>query len=104
METIPLFVPIIAAIPAVAASYVDGGTSSALVVAGLYLIIHQFENHLIYPLVVKKIIGVPPIVVILSLLIGFKLAGFLGLLLSVPLSSMLIEFVDDIQKRKVSQG
>ena len=104
LEIIPVFGPIIAAIPAVASAYVDTGTSAALIVAGLYLIIQQFENHLIYPLVVKKIIGVPPIVVIVSLLVGFKLAGFLGILLSVPLSSMLIEFLDDVQKRKVSQA
>ncbi|MBX4209077.1 AI-2E family transporter [Candidatus Parcubacteria bacterium] len=100
LETIPLFGPIIAAIPAVAASYSDGGTSSALIVAGLYLIIHQFENHLIYPLVVKKIVGVPPILVILSLLVGFKLAGFLGIILSVPASSMLVEFIDDMEKKR----
>jgi len=103
LETIPLFGPIIAAIPAVASSYVDGGVSTGLIVAGLYLIIQQFENHLIYPLVVKKIVGIPPILVIVSLLIGFKLAGFLGILLAVPLSSMLVEFLDDIQKKKVSQ-
>lgn len=100
METIPLFGPIIAAIPAVAASYNDGGTSSGLIVAGLYLIIHQFENHLIYPLVVKKIVGVPPILVILSLLVGLKLAGFLGIILSVPVSSMLLEFIDDMEKKR----
>lgn len=100
METIPLFGPIIAAIPAVAASYNDGGTSVALFVTGLYVIIHQFENHLIYPLVVKKIVGVPPILVILSLIIGLKLAGFLGIILSVPAASMLVEFIDDMEKRR----
>ncbi len=100
LETIPLFGPIIAAIPAIASSYADGGASSGLVIAGLYLIIHQFENHLIYPLVVKKIVGVPPILVILSLLVGFKLAGFLGIILSVPMSSMLVEFLDDVHKSK----
>jgi len=104
LETIPLFGPIIAAIPAVSSVYADGGASMALIVGGLYLIIHQFENHLIYPLVVRKIVGVPPILVILSLLVGFKLAGFLGIILSVPLASMLVEFVDDIQKRKIIEG
>ena len=100
LETIPLFGPIIAAIPAVAASFNTGGASTALIVAGLYLIIHQFENHLIYPLVVKKIVGVPPILVILSLLIGYKLVGFLGIILSVPASSMLIEVIDDMERRR----
>ena len=99
-ETIPLFGPILAAIPAIALSYSTGGVPLALLVAGLYLIIQQFENHLIYPLVVKKIIGVPPMLVILSLLIGAKIAGFLGLLLSVPVATLLVEYLDDIERRK----
>ena len=103
MELIPLFGPVISAIPVVAATYVDSGVSLALVIVGVYLIIHQFENHLIYPLVVTKIVGVPPILVILSLIIGFELAGFLGILLSVPISATLVEFVEDIQRNKIAR-
>jgi len=103
LEMIPLFGPIIAASPAVVAAYVAGGASAGIIVTGLYLIIQQFENHLIYPLVVKKIVGVPPILVIISLLIGFKLAGFLGIILSVPLSAMLVEFLDDMHKKRESE-
>jgi predicted PurR-regulated permease PerM len=104
LEIIPLFGPIIAAIPAVASSYSDGGASAGLLVVGLYLIIHQFENHLIYPLVVTKIVGVPPILVILSLLIGWKLAGFLGIVLSVPASVILVELLDDVARRKIASS
>ncbi len=104
MELIPLFGPILAAIPVVVSSYVDGGVSTALVIVGVYLIIHQFENHLIYPLVVTKIVGVPPILVILSLIIGFELAGFLGVLLSVPLAATLVELVEDIQRDKIARA
>jgi predicted PurR-regulated permease PerM len=104
-ETIPLFGPILSAIPAVLSSYADGGVGSTLLVAGLYIIIHQFENHLIYPLVVKKIVGVPPILVILALLVGWELAGFLGLILSVPVATTLMEYFDDLQTRKMgTQG
>lgn len=107
-ETIPLFGPIISAIPGIAIAYASGtfladpGLTSALSVAGLYLIIQQFENHLIYPLVVKKIVGVPPLLVILALIIGTQLAGFLGLLLSVPLAATLMEFFDDVEKKKTA--
>ena len=104
MELIPLFGPVLSAIPVVAATYVSGGVSFALVIVGVYIIIHQFENHLIYPLVVTKIVGVPPILVILSLIIGFELAGFLGILLSVPLAATLVEFVEDVQKNKIARA
>jgi len=100
-ETIPLFGPILSAIPAVMASYTDGSIGTALIVVVIYLIIHQLENNLIYPLVVKKIVGVPPILVILALVVGWKLAGFLGLLLSVPAATMLMEYLNDLQRDKV---
>jgi len=99
-ELIPIFGPILSAIPAVLIGFVDGGVTMGFLVVGLYIIIQQFENHLIYPLVVKKIVGVSPILVILSLVIGAKLAGFLGILLSVPISSVLMEYWGDIEKGK----
>ncbi|MBX4198773.1 AI-2E family transporter [Candidatus Parcubacteria bacterium] len=99
-EIVPLFGPIIAAIPAVLVAFGAGGMPQALIVAGLYLIIHQFENQLIYPLVVKKVIGVPPMVSILALLIGGKLAGFLGILISVPMAAILMEFLSDLEREK----
>ncbi len=99
-EIIPLFGPILAAIPAVTLALITNGMSSALLVIGLYIIIQQFENQLIYPLVVRKIVGVPPLVSILALIIGGQLAGFVGLLISVPLATMLLEFLGDIEKDK----
>ena len=99
-ELIPLFGPILAAIPAVVLGFVDGGLTMALLLAGFYIVIQQFENHLIYPLVVKKVVGVSPIVVIVALVAGAQLAGFLGLLLSVPVATMIMEFINDIEHEK----
>jgi len=98
-ELIPVFGPILAAVPAVALGFMDSVTLGFMV-AGFYVIIQQFENHLIYPLVVRKVVGVPPLLVILSLIVGAKLAGFLGIILSVPIAAAIIEFTDDIQKEK----
>ncbi len=100
-ELIPLFGPILSAIPAVAVAFVDSGFTIALVVVGLYLIIQQFESQLIYPLVVKKVVGVPPIISIVALVVGAKLAGFIGLLLSVPLAAILMEFFNDLEKDRI---
>ncbi len=100
MELIPLFGIIIAIVPAVTIAVLQGGVSLGLLVLGLYIIIQQFEGNLFYPLVVKKIVGIPPILTILMLVIGAKLAGFLGILLSVPLTAALMEILSDIEKRK----
>lgn len=99
-ELIPVFGPTLAAIPAVGIAFTTGGVSLMLVVIGLYVILQQFENHLIYPLVVTKVVGVPPLMVILSLIVGAQLAGFLGILLSVPMAAVLQEVVADLDKWK----
>lgn len=103
-EIIPIFGPILAAVPAVTVALITNGLTSALIVVGLYVIVQQFENQLIYPLVVKKIVGVPPILSILALIIGSKLAGFMGLLISVPITTMLMELLSDIEKHKIAQS
>ncbi|HEY4508738.1 MAG TPA: AI-2E family transporter [Candidatus Paceibacterota bacterium] len=102
-EIIPLFGPILASIPAIAISFVTGGLPLALLVAGLYIIVHQFENQLIYPLVVKKVVGVSPVVSIVALVAGFELAGFIGVILAVPIAAAVIEFVDDFEKDKIEK-
>ena len=98
-ELIPVFGPILSAVPGILIGFSDG-VSGGLLVAGLYLLIQQFENHLIYPLVVRKIVGVPPIIVILALIVGAKLAGFLGVILAVPAATILMEIANDIEKKK----
>ena len=99
-ELIPVFGTYIAAAPAVAIGFTVGGIPLALAVIGGFVVINQFQSHLVYPLVVKKVVGVPPLLVIIALIAGHQLAGFLGVLLSVPLSAALAEFVSDVQKSK----
>ena len=99
-ELIPVFGQILAAIPALMIGFADGGVTALLLVAGLYLVVQQFEAHLIYPVVVKKVVGVPPLLVIIALIVGAKLAGFLGILLSVPIAAAIQEFVSDIERKK----
>ena len=97
---IPVFGIILATIPAIAIGYETGGTTTALLVMALYAIIQQFEGNLIYPLIVTRVVGVPPLIVMLALIIGAQLAGFLGIVLSVPLAAVLQEVVKDLDKWK----
>lgn len=102
LEIIPIFGPILASIPAILLAYTGAGMTQALVVAGLFLVVQQFENQLIYPLVVKKVVGVPPMISILALIIGGQLAGFLGILISVPMAAILMELFSDMEQRKIA--
>jgi predicted PurR-regulated permease PerM len=99
-ELIPLFGPVLAAVPAVILAFATGGVSLAAVATGIYFVIQQFENHLIYPLVVTQVVGVSPVMVILALAVGVTLAGFFGVLLAIPVAALIQEIVSDIDKRR----
>ncbi len=100
-EIIPVFGPVLAAVPAILIGLADGGFAIGMLVIALYVIIQQFENHLIYPLVVTRVVGVPPLLVILALIIGAELAGFLGIILSVPVAATIQELARDIQSGRL---
>ena len=100
MEVVPYGIWV-ALIPAFTFSYLSNGIGNALMVAGAYIIIHQFEVFLFAPLIIKKIVGLSPIVIILSALIGFELGGFWGLVLAIPLAVIVMEFLSDVEKNKI---
>jgi predicted PurR-regulated permease PerM len=99
-ELVPMGI-FLAMVPVTIFGYLDGGVTLAVLSFGLYFILHQFENYLIYPLIIKKVIGISPLVVILSLIIGFELAGFLGIILAIPGAVFLLEFLNDLAEKKV---
>lgn len=100
-EIIPVFGPTLSAIPAIAIAFTAGGLTLGLLTFALYLIAQQFENHLIYPLVVTRVVGVPPLLIILALIVGAELAGFLGVILSVPVAAAVQEFVRDLKHDRI---
>lgn len=99
-ELVPVFGSVVAAVPALVMAFSVGGMPLTLTIGVAYVVINQLQAHLIYPLVVKKVIGVPPLLVILALIAGAQLAGFLGVLLSVPIAAALQELVSDLEKAK----
>jgi len=101
LEMVPMIGPIISAIPAV---LVASGTSwwLALSVIIFYFLVQQLENHLIVPLVMKRAVGVPPLISLLAFLIGAKIAGVIGIILSIPvflcLQVLVQEFIFEKEK------
>ncbi len=99
MELVPYGI-LVALIPAFSFSYISGGMASALTVTGAYIIVHQFEVFLFAPLIINQIVGLSPIVIILSALIGFELGGVWGAILAIPLAVIVMEYLSDIEKDK----
>jgi predicted PurR-regulated permease PerM len=67
----------------------------------LFLVIQQIEGHLLLPLVMNKAIGVNPVVVVVAVLAGAEIAGFVGIILAVPTAVILQEIVEDYERRKL---
>ncbi len=99
-ELVPIVGMTISAIPAFLLATLDGGFGLGLIVIAIYVVIQQIESHIMYPLVAKKVIGIPPLVVIIALVAGAELAGLVGAVLAVPLSVVLMELIEDIEKHK----
>lgn len=83
LEIVPNIGPTIAAIPAVLIGFAISPLMG-MAVAALYFLVQQIENSLIVPKVMQKAVGVNPLVTILALATGFKLAGIVGAILAVP--------------------
>lgn len=98
-EIIPFFGPVLAAIPAIVIASVQSPLSGLLVVA-LYALVQQLENHVLYPIVMRKMTGVAPMVVILALLVGGRVAGLTGLILAIPAVVVILEILGDREQQK----
>jgi predicted PurR-regulated permease PerM len=83
LEIIPIIGPIISATPAVIIALTISPIM-ALATAAMIFLIHQLENYILLPKVMEKSAGVNPIIVLLALAIGFRVAGIVGATLSVP--------------------
>lgn len=84
LEIVPTIGPIISSIPAILLALTVSPVT-ALATAALYFIVQQAENVFILPKVMQKATGVNPLVTIVALGVGLKLAGVIGAVLAVPI-------------------
>jgi len=85
-EAIPFVGPFIGAVPAVFLAFLESPLKGIFVVI-LYIVVQQLENNIIVPKVMAKAVGLNPIVVIVAILLGAKLAGVLGAVLAIPVAT-----------------
>ncbi len=94
-EAIPYIGPLIGAVPAVFISFTQSPVIGLSVIV-LYWLLQFLENHALVPLVMKKTVGLNPVIVVIVLLLGAKLAGILGILLAVPVTTAASVIVADL--------
>jgi predicted PurR-regulated permease PerM len=61
----------------------------------LFIVIQQIESHLLIPTVMGRTTNLNPVIVLVSLLMGGKIFGLIGVILAVPLAVLVQEMLRD---------
>lgn len=98
-EIVPFLGPIIASVPAI---IIGLGISplTGLGVAAMAFLINQLENYLLVPKIMEKSVGISPLIVLISLTIGARLAGIIGIIISVPFVITIQVLVSEYLKKE----
>lgn len=99
-EAIPIIGPLLGAIPAILVA-ATVSPQLALIVAGVYVVIQFTEGSVLVPLVMRNTIGISPLLVLLSLLIGGAVGGLVGAFLSVPIVAAVEIILGRMQARTI---
>lgn len=98
LTAVPMIGPIIGVIPPLLVSIAEK-PDQAIIIFLLIFIIQQVIFNVIGPKIIGKAFNVNPIIVILSLLIGIKIAGFLGAILAIPVISIMLVAGEEFYKK-----
>jgi predicted PurR-regulated permease PerM len=98
-EAIPIVGPLLGAIPAVLVA-ATVSPELALVVAGVYLVLQLVEGSVLVPMVMRNTVGISPLLVFISLLIGGAVGGILGAFLAVPVAASIEIILSRLQARE----
>lgn len=99
---IPYFGPIIGAIPAFFVALIESPLLSLKVII-MIIIIQQLENHILAPTILGKNLQLHPVSVILALVVGGTLFGFLGLIFAVPILATIRVVLKHIHMKRVEK-
>ena len=95
-ETIPVIGPIISAIPAIFVAYTSTTPQTAFLLAIFYVVYYTTDSQALQPVVMGKKIRLHPVVILLSLMIGGKLFGILGMLFAMPVAAVYRVLYDEL--------
>ena len=103
-ELVPYVGPIFSGSVAVLVAATDSLTLGVYTLL-LFILIQQIENNVLVPAVMSLTTSLNPVVILISLLVGAKLFGFIGLILAVPAAVLLQEIIEDwSESRKRNRG
>jgi predicted PurR-regulated permease PerM len=84
-EFIPYLGPVLASIPAILVA-VTSGFYPAIWTIVAYVVIHQIEGNLIVPMVQRRLVFLPPAVLLLSIVAVTEIFGTIGIIFAAPIT------------------
>ena len=106
-ELVPYVGPVVAFATAAPVAFSDSLTTGLLTM-GFFAALQVFEGNVIVPLVMRRAVGLPPLVTILALVIGASFPSILnpvvGMIMAVPVATIISLFVQDFTTRHADNG
>lgn len=99
LEIIPIIGPLLIGIILAIIAALESWTKAAFIIV-TFILIQQIEANILTPILTKKIIRLPPAIVLISVMVGAKLLGVLGGIFAIPLAGMIYEFIKDFLQRR----
>lgn len=100
LNIVPMIGPILSCLLIAFFAFFDSWLKVAIVVV-FCILLQQIESNLLVPILTKKIIGIPIVLVLLAILIGAKIGGVLGAIFIIPVVGIIYEFIRTyLEKRK----
>ena len=95
VDLLPLVGGLLAGVPTVAFAFLHS-VSAGIVLAIVFLVYQQIENHILNPLIMSRTVRLNPLWVILSVLAGAQLAGIGGALIAIPAAASIQVIIRDL--------
>ena len=99
-DLIPLVGATLGALPAIIVAFLHSVTAG-IVITVFFIVYQQIENHALQPLVYGRTISLNPFIVLLAVIIGVELAGFIGALLALPVAGVVQVTIEELASEKL---
>ena len=101
-DLIPLVGATLGAVPTILVCFIHSTTAGVGMII-VYIVYQQFENHVLQVTIMSKTVHINQLVVLVSVLIGVELFGFLGALLAIPVAGVMQVVARDLWDHRTNR-
>ncbi|PJA20078.1 hypothetical protein COX60_02770 [Candidatus Berkelbacteria bacterium CG_4_10_14_0_2_um_filter_35_9_33_12] len=99
-ELIPYVGPVLGGIPTVIVAFLffPAEPIKWVLIIIWFTAVQQLEAQFLVPKIMQKVIGLSPVIIILSILVGGKIAGLMGVILAIPTAAIISVLIQEYPK------